>query len=142
MCSTGCLVCRFLTTRQEKCRAVCFPGCFRASRGPTPPSPPPARTLAAPTSVPAQARCLVLSHSPLSLCKQVWFFMVLEPLCCFPHMRCSLFCPCYWCPPHRCFLHPSPWLCLAAQVHIAPNLMRLSPAYTSEARKVSVTVSP
>lgn len=44
--------------------------------------------------------------------------------------------PCYWCAPRRPFLYPSPWLCLAVQVHVALNLAGLSPAYTLETRKV------
>lgn len=64
-------------------------------------------TLAVPSFVFAQARSLVLSHSPLFPCKWLWFSTVSEPLCHFPDMRWSHFCPCYWCAPHRPFLHPS-----------------------------------
>jgi len=83
-------------------------------------SSPPSGTPAAPTSVPAQTRSLPLSRSPLSSCKRVWFSRVPEPPCHFPHLRRSHFCPCYWCAPPRPCQHPSPWPCLAAQVHFAP----------------------
>lgn len=76
-------------------------------------SSPSAGTLAAPASVPAQARSLDLSHSPLSLCKWVCFSMVLELLHRLPHMGCSHFCPCCWCAPHRPFLHPAVVPCCA-----------------------------
>lgn len=139
MHSTGCLVCMFFTMRQEKCRAVCFPGCFRARGGPTPSSPPPVLQLGPQLPPPLRLHrpapwsCPILLFPRASRSGFLWCW---SPCVTSPTWDAPVSAHVIGVLPTDASCTPARWLCLAAQVHVAPELARLSPAYTFEARKV------